>query len=243
MFTARRIFGFVSVGVSISIGSYYQFYCKPINKAKKYQKVVIFGAPGSGKGTQSELIIKNFGFTYVSSGDVFRSEIALGTPLGKEAQNYIDQGRLVPDNLVIGMIKNKLLTSQTKETGWLLDGMPRTEPQAKALSDMGCHPDLVIVLDVPDKVLEERICGRRVDPVTKKIYHMKYNPPPKEIESRLITRSDDTEDMLKTRLVSYHKHRDLITNYYGYNGDMILFIDGNRPVSEIYAEIHKKLTE
>jgi adenylate kinase len=231
------------MGTLTSIASYYQYYKKSASKPKKYNKVLIFGAPGSGKGTQSELIVKDFGYTHVSSGDVFRSEMASKTPLGIEAQKYIDQGELVPDNLVIGMIKNKLLTSSVIETGWLLDGTPRTEPQAKALTEMNCHPDLIIMLNVPDDILVERVCGRREDPVTKKIYHLKYNPPPAGIESRLIIRSDDTEEKLKTRLVSFHQHKNLITNYYVNNGDNVLVIDGNRTTQEVYADIYRKLSE
>lgn len=210
---------------------------------KKYHGVVIFGAPASGKGTQSERIVAKFGHVHMSSGDILRGEVSNGTPLGKQAKGFMDAGKLVPDELVIGMIKNKLLTPEVSKNGWLLDGMPRTQVQAKALDDMGCHPDLIISLEVPDDVLVERVCGRREDPVTKKIYHLKFNPPPPEVVGRLTQRSDDTEDKLRVRLASFHANSGAIISYYKANGDPVLTLDGTRKADEVFGDISKKLSE
>jgi adenylate kinase len=241
MFT-RRKFAAIAFITTLAATGFFQFRKKfEYNKSKYYNRILIIGAPGSGKGTQSELIVKNFGYSHLSSGDIFRSEITAQSPLGKVAQTYIDQGQLVPDTLVISMIQNKL-NSIPVESGWLLDGVPRTLNQAKALLNLGCHPDLVIFLNVPDQILLERVCGRREDPVTKKIYHIKYNPAPDEIVDRLTIRSDDTEEKLRARLVNFHLHHQHLIDYYLYNDNECLIIDGNRPANEVYADIHEKLT-
>ena len=126
-----------------------------------------------------------------------------GTALGKEAKEYMSKGALVPDSVVIGMVKAKLSEPEEKAKGWLLDGFPRTASQAKAMADIGIKADAFVQLEVPDSVLVERICLRRTDPVTGKIYHLKFNPPPADVVSRLVHRSDDNEDSLKERLKQY----------------------------------------
>jgi len=210
---------------------------------KKYRGVIIFGAPASGKGTQSELINQKFGYVHLSSGDILRGEVKNGTPLGKEAKDFMDRGALVPDALVIGMIKNKLLAPEVAKNGWLLDGMPRTQVQAAALDQMGCHPDLIISLEVPDDLLVERICGRREDPVTKKIYHMKFNPPPPEVVGRLIIRSDDTKEKLVPRLQAFHANSNPIIAYYKSHGDEVLTVNGNQKPDQVFALISQKLSQ
>lgn len=136
------------------------------------------------------------------------------------------------------MIKKHLVEAGDK--GWILDGMPRTEVQAKALDAMGCTPEIMFVLDVPDEELVERIVGRRNDPVTGKIYHLKFNPPPKDVESRLKQRSDDTEEKLRPRLVAYHQNLDPIVSYYG---NKVVRIKGNQPSSHVWAILDKHLSE
>ena len=140
-------------------------------------KIIIAGAPASGKGTQCELIREKFGVVHLSTGDMLREASAAGTEVGKLAQEYMSQGKLVPDEVIIGAVKERLAQPDCQQKGWLLDGFPRTGAQAQALVDAGIHADTFIFLDVPDEDLIERVVGRRADPVTGKIYHMKFSPP------------------------------------------------------------------
>jgi len=136
-----------------------------------------------------------------------------------------------------------MLLSQ-KKNGWLLDGMPRTLIQAQGLDEMGCRPNLVISLEVPDDILVERVCGRREDPVTKKIYHLKYSPPPQEIVGRLTQRSDDTPDKLKTRLEVFHSQSaPIISHYENVTKVPVLKVDGTKSKDAIFDVISKKLSE
>lgn len=210
---------------------------------KKYHGVLIFGAPASGKGTQSELITKEFGYVHLSTGEILRSEVKKGSPLGKEARTFMDAGKLIPDNLIISMIKGALEAHEVTHNGWLLDGFPRTDVQAKALEAMGCHPDLIISLEVPDDILMERVTGRREDPVTKKIYHLKYDPPPEDVLGRCTQRSDDTAERLETRLKVFHVQSKPIIDYYRGNDDPILVVDGTAHKDQIYSHIQNKLSE
>ncbi len=134
--------------------------------ATKVHRLIISGAPASGKGTQCEKIIDEFKVPHLSTGDMLRAAVKAGSPLGKEAKAYMDAGKLVPDSLVINLVKEKLATPECVNGGWLLDGFPRTGEQAKALQQANINPDKVILLDVPDAALIERVTGRRTDPVT-----------------------------------------------------------------------------
>ncbi|XP_054809406.1 adenylate kinase, chloroplastic isoform X2 [Prosopis cineraria] len=160
-------------------------------------KIMISGAPASGKGTQCELITKKYGLVHIAAGDLLRAEIATGSENGKRAKEYMEKGRLVPDEIVVMMVKDRLLKPDSKENGWLLDGYPRSLSQATALKKFGFEPDLFILLEVSEDVLVERVVGRRLDPVTGKIYHLKYSPPEnEEIAARLTQRFDDTEEKI-----------------------------------------------
>ncbi len=132
----------------------------------KVRRLIISGAPASGKGTQCEKIIEEFKTPHLSTGDMLRAAVKAGSPLGKEAKAYMDAGKLVPDSLVINLVKEKLASPECVNGGWLLDGFPRTGEQAKALQQANINPDKVILLDVPDSALIERVTGRRTDPVT-----------------------------------------------------------------------------
>ena len=134
--------------------------------ATKVHRLIISGAPASGKGTQCEKIIEEFKVPHLSTGDMLRAAVKAGSPLGKEAKAYMDAGKLVPDSLVINLVKEKLASPECVNGGWLLDGFPRTGEQAKALQQANINPDKVILLDVPDSALIERVTGRRSDPVT-----------------------------------------------------------------------------
>ncbi|KAK4352750.1 hypothetical protein RND71_028268 [Anisodus tanguticus] len=158
-------------------------------------RIMISGAPASGKGTQCELITKKYGLVHIAAGDLLRAEIAAGSENGKQAKEYMDKGQLVPDEIVVTMVKERLNGPDSQEKGWLLDGYPRSSSQSIALKEFGFQPDLFILLEVPEEILVERVVGRRLDPVTGKIYHLKYSPPEtEEIAARLAQRFDDTDE-------------------------------------------------
>lgn len=197
--------------------------------------ILISGAPASGKGTQCELIVEKYGVVHISTGDMLRAAVKAGTQLGVEAKSYMDTGKLVPDDLVISMLKERITQPDCVENGWLLDGFPRTAVQAQALDDAGILPSSVLVLDVNDDVLIERVVGRRSDPVTGKIYHTVFSPATDpEVIARLTQRSDDTEEKARVRLATYYTHAQSIQDHYGY---VLRKVDGNRPKSEVFEEL------
>lgn len=203
--------------------------------------MMISGAPASGKGTQCELIVQKFGLVHISTGDLLRSEVSAGTEIGKKAQEYMSTGRLVPDEVVISMVMTRISQKDAKEKGWLLDGFPRTSAQAQSLEQLNIRPDVYVVLDVPDEILVDRCVGRRLDSVTGKIYHIKNFPPEtEEVMQRLITRSDDTEEKVKSRLQIYKQNFEAILSTYV---DLLKKIDGNRSKVAIFEDISKLLSE
>eukprot|EP01035_Chromulina_nebulosa_P020063 gene20063-26049_t len=207
---------------------------------KKAPKLIIAGAPASGKGTHSEIIKKTFGVIHLSTGDILREAVKEGTELGLKAKGYMDAGQLVPDDLIISAVCDRLRQKDCLEHGWLLDGFPRTGAQARALSDQGLTPDSFVLLHVPEELLVERVTGRRSDPVTGKIYHIKFSPPENdEISSRLIQRSDDTEEKVKIRFKEYLSHVDAVKSLYE---DKIINIDGTVEKSVIWDNIINSLT-
>nr|GEZ56561.1 adenylate kinase, chloroplastic isoform X1 [Tanacetum cinerariifolium] len=158
-------------------------------------KIMISGAPASGKGTQCELITTKYDLVHVAAGDLLRAEVAAGSENGRLAKEYMEKGQLVPDEIVVMMVKDRLSQPDSTEKGWLLDGYPRSSSQATALQAFGFRPDLFILLEVPQEILVDRVVGRRLDPVTGKIYHLTYSPPEtEEIATRLTQRFDDTEE-------------------------------------------------
>ncbi|MFQ6640141.1 hypothetical protein Gotur_016408 [Gossypium turneri] len=184
-------------------------------------KVIISGAPASGKGTQCELITQKYGLVHIAAGDLLRAEVAAASENGKLAKEYMEKGELVPNEIVVMMVKERLLQPDSQQRGWLLDGYPRSSSQAAALEDYGIRPDVFILLDVSEDILVERVVGRRLDPLTGKIYHLKYSPPENdEIASRLTQRFDDTEEkaclifLVKLRLRTHHQNVDAVLSLY-----------------------------
>eukprot|EP01038_Epipyxis_sp_PR26KG_P009956 gene9956-13389_t len=203
-------------------------------------KVIIAGAPAAGKGTQCEVITKEFNLVHLSTGDILRAAVKEGTELGKKAKEYMDSGKLVPDELITGVICDRLKQEDCQTRGWLLDGFPRTESQAAALTNAGMIPDCFLLLDVKEDVLVERVTGRRTDPVTGKIYHLKFNPPENdEIASRLIQRSDDTAEKIIVRFKEFQSHIDNVKSSYA---DKMVCIDGCKSQSEVKSEVLKVLS-
>ncbi|XP_078171264.1 adenylate kinase family protein isoform X1 [Carex rostrata] len=204
-------------------------------------KVMISGAPASGKGTQCEMIVEKYGLVHVSTGDLLRAEVSSGTEIGKKAKEYMDSGKLVPDEIVTDMVVSRLSRQDARTRGWLLDGYPRSYSQAQSLEKMNIRPDIYIVLEVPDEILIDRCIGRRLDPVTGKIYHIKNFPPENEdIATRLITRSDDTLEKVKSRLQTYKKNAEAILPTYL---NLLNKIDGNRTREVVFQEIDSLLKQ
>ncbi|XP_014492296.1 adenylate kinase, chloroplastic [Vigna radiata var. radiata] len=202
--------------------------------------VMISGAPASGKGTQCHLIADKYGLVHIAAGDLLRAEIATGSENGKRAKQYMEQGQLVPDEIVVMMVKDRLLKPDSKERGWLLDGYPRSLSQATALKGFGFEPHTFLLLEVSEDVLVERVVGRRLDPVTGKIYHLKYSPPEtEEIAARLTQRFDDTEEKVKLRLNTHHQNVESVLALYK---DITVKINGNVSKEEVFAQIDSVLT-
>ncbi|OVA04293.1 Adenylate kinase [Macleaya cordata] len=201
-------------------------------------RIMISGAPASGKGTQCELITKKYGLVHIAAGDLLRAEVAAGSENGKRAKEFMEKGQLVPNEIVVMMVKERLLRPDSQASGWLLDGYPRSSSQATALEDFGIRPDLFILLDVPEDILVERVVGRRLDPVTGKIYHLKYAPPETdEIAARLTQRFDDTEE--KLRLQTHHQNVEAVLAIYE---DLTIKIKGDGPKDELFAQIDSALS-
>eukprot|EP00249_Psilotum_nudum_P019838 c27442_g1_i1 orf=92-1018(+) len=204
-------------------------------------KVMISGAPASGKGTQCELILQKHGLIHISAGDLLRAEIAAGTQNGKMAEEYMSNGQLVPPEIVVTLVKDRLAQLDVQEKGWLLDGYPRSLSQAVALETAGIRPDIFIFLDVPDEIIVERVVGRRLDPVTGKIYHLKFSPPENEdIAARLSQRFDDTEAKVKLRLQTDSRNVEGVLATYS---NVLKKVDGGRPKEVVFHDIENLLSD
>ncbi len=191
-------------------------------------RMILVGPPGAGKGTQAARLVETFRIPHISSGDMLRAAVKEGTALGKEADGFMKQGKLVPDDVVIGMILERIKKPDCA-AGFMLDGFPRTRPQAEALdaamTKAGVALDAVVLIEVPDGLLEERAVGRRTDPVTNTIYHLTYNPPPPDVVGRLVHRKDDTSEAVKTRIAKYHSETAPIIPFYMAKG-ILKRVDG-----------------
>ena len=189
-------------------------------------KIIIAGAPAAGKGTQCEYIKQDFGVVHLSTGDILRAAVKDCTELGLKAKGFMDAGQLVPDELITGVICDRLQQPDCLSNGWLLDGFPRTKAQASALATAGIIPDCFVLLDVNEDVLVERVTGRRTDPVTGKIYHMTFSPPEtEEIAARLVQRSDDTEEKIVVRYREFQSHINEVRSSYE---DKMIWVDGTQ---------------
>jgi len=191
---------------------------------------VLFGPPGAGKGTQASRISSLSGKPQVSTGDMLRAAVASGSELGVEAKGYMEAGLLVPDEVIIGLISERLQEPDAV-SGLLLDGYPRTIAQAEALAEVE-EVSVVISIEVPDEAIVERIVGRRMDPETGKIYHIRFNPPPAELSERVIQRKDDNEDTVWNRLSAYHEQTAPLADWYEQR-EVLVRIDGNRSIEAV----------
>lgn len=182
-------------------------------------RLILLGPPGAGKGTQANYIKEKYGIPQISTGDMLRAAVKAGTPLGLEAKKVMDAGGLVSDDIIIGLVKDRLQQSDCAN-GYLFDGFPRTVPQADAMRDAGVAIDYVLEIDVPDSAIVERMSGRRVHPASGRSYHVKFNPPKvegkdDETGEELIQRDDDKEETVLKRLTVYHNQTEVLVKYYG----------------------------
>ena len=181
-------------------------------------KVLLLGAPGAGKGTQAQFIKEAFNIPQISTGDMLRAAIREGTELGKQAQSVMDNGGLVSDELIIGLVKERIAQPDCAN-GCIFDGFPRTIPQAEALQSEGITIDHVIEIDVPDEEIVQRLSGRRQHPASGRVYHVVYNPPKvegkdDETGEELVQRPDDQEQTIRKRLASYHAETSQLVGFY-----------------------------
>lgn len=206
-------------------------------------RMILVGPPGAGKGTQAARLVDTYKIPHISTGDMLRAAKKEGTELGLKAAAFMDAGNLVPDEVVIGMVVERIGKSDCKE-GFMLDGFPRTRPQAEALDEAmsaaGLELDVVLLIEVPDELIVERITGRRSDPETGTIYHLKFNPPPASVADRVVQRKDDTEEACLTRLGKYHSETAPIIPFYEAKG-LLRRVDGNASPDEVTERIKSVL--
>ncbi len=209
--------------------------------------IILLGPPGSGKGTQAKMIAEKYKVKHISTGDILRENVRNGTPLGVEAKKFMDAGKLVPDSLLIDIIKDRLAKPDVK-AGWMLDGYPRTIPQAEALDKilpaLGQKIDVVLNVDVPDAELIKRVTGRRMCKCGT-TYHVQFNPPKvagkcDACGADLYQRADDTEATVKERLQAYHAQTQPLIDFYNKRG-IVANINGTGDIKAIFGNIVKAL--
>ncbi|MBD1391241.1 adenylate kinase [Neiella sp. HB171785] len=208
-------------------------------------RIILLGAPGAGKGTQAQVIMNKFGIPQISTGDMLRAAIKAGTPLGLEAKKVMDAGQLVSDDIIIGLVKERVAQEDCTD-GFLLDGFPRTIPQADAMKDAGISVDYVVEIDVPDEEIVKRMSGRRVHPGSGRTYHVVYNPP--KVEGKddvtgddLVIRDDDQEDTVRKRLGVYHDQTKPLIDFYtaeaAASATQYLKFDGTESVDQVSEKV------
>jgi adenylate kinase len=213
-------------------------------------RIILLGAPGAGKGTQAGFLTKRYNIPQISTGDMLRGAIKAGTELGKMAKAAMDAGKLVTDEIIIGLVKDRIKEDDCKN-GFLLDGFPRTIAQADALKSAGVDIDAVIEIDVPDTEIVKRMSGRRAHLASGRTYHVVFNPP--KVEGKdditgedLVQRDDDKEEVVLDRLKVYHEQTKPLIGYYKEQADKIasltyITVDGTADISEVEAAIVSKL--
>lgn len=208
-------------------------------------RIILLGAPGAGKGTQAQFLMNKYGIPQISTGDMLRAAIKEGTELGKEAKKVMDAGQLVSDELIIGLVKERI-AKEDCVNGFLLDGFPRTIPQADAMKDAGIKVDHCLEFDVPDEVIVDRMSGRRVHPGSGRVYHLVYNPPKvegkdDETGDELVIRPDDEAETVRKRLGVYHEQTQPLVAYYKAEADAgntsFASIDGTQAVEAVSEKL------
>ena len=206
--------------------------------------LILLGAPGAGKGTQAEILVKKLSIPAISTGNMLREAIAAGTELGIKAKQYMDEGNLVPDELIMGIIADRVALPDCAN-GFILDGVPRTLAQAEALEAKGIRIDHVVSIEVDDAVIEGRMTGRRVCPKCGASYHITANPPKMDgicnaCGSELAIRKDDAPETVRKRLTVYHATTEILKEFYGKLGRLCI-VEGNQPIEKANEDILKAI--
>lgn len=209
-------------------------------------KLILLGAPGAGKGTQAEKIVDKFGIPAISTGNILRAALKEGTEMGLKAKTHMEAGQLVPDDVVIGIIKDRLKEKDC-ENGFILDGFPRTIPQAQALEDAGIVIDKVLDIEVPDEKITARMSGRRVCAKCANSYHMLYKKPNVEgvcdaCGGELIQRKDDAPETVQARLKEYHEMTEPLKDFYSNLGKLVI-VEGQEEVADTTALVFAALED
>ena len=207
-------------------------------------KLILLGAPGAGKGTQAEIISKRLNIPTISTGNILREAIKNGTPIGLKAKEFMDNGKLVPDDVIIGIVRERVAREDCAN-GYILDGVPRTIPQAQALEDAGIHFDCVVSIEIADSVIEARMTGRRVCGSCGASFHIAANPPKKEgvcdlCGGELVIRKDDAPETVKNRLMVFHTETEALKDFYRKLG-ILKLVEGDQPIEAATAEILRAL--
>lgn len=206
--------------------------------------LILLGAPGAGKGTQGSQLAERLGIPKIATGDILRAAVRDGTELGRKAKQFMDAGELVPDDVILGLVR-EALRDEAAAGGAIFDGFPRNVAQAESLEGIleneGRTLDAVVVLEVDDDAIVERMSGRRTDPVTGAVYHMSHNPPPAQVSERVVQRPDDQEETVRHRLSVYHQQTAPLISFYESSDAQVHRIDGMRPIEEVQREILERL--
>ncbi len=208
-------------------------------------RIILLGGPGAGKGTQANFIKERYDIPQISTGDMLRAHVKAGTELGKAAKKIMDEGGLVSDDIIMGMVKERIKEDDCKN-GYLFDGFPRTIPQAEALKEAGIPIDAVVEIDVPDEEIVKRMSGRRVHPASGRTYHVVFNPPKEEGKDDvtgepLIQRDDDKEETVLARLKIYHDQTEPLIEFYQKEPVAYIKVNGVGTVDEIRDQIFEGL--
>ena len=211
-------------------------------------RIVLMGPPGAGKGTQAVSISRHYGVPHISTGDMFRAAIASGREVGARARAYMEQGKLVPDDVTMGIVRERLAESDASR-GFVFDGFPRTLPQARELDailgELGHKLDAVVLIEVPEEELVRRAVGRRVCAACNRLWHTEFNPPPAGVCScgaTLAVRPDDCAETVTARLAVYRNQTEPLSDYYGVAG-VLKAVDGSATPAEVEARIFRALGE
>jgi adenylate kinase len=206
--------------------------------------LILLGAPGAGKGTQGALLTDALGAPKIATGDMLRDAVRQGTPLGVQAKAVMDAGQLVSDDIVLGLVRERL-SRPDAAAGAIFDGYPRNAAQAAALdallAELGRRIDAVVYLDVRDDAIVERMSGRRTDPETGTVYHVVHNPAPAGIAARCVQRDDDREHTVRERLEVYRRSTAPLVAHYQQAGVPVHTLDGDRPIDQVQAELLERL--
>jgi adenylate kinase len=206
--------------------------------------LILLGAPGAGKGTQGSQLAERLGIPKIATGDILRAAVREGTELGREAKSFMDAGELVPDSVILGLVR-EALKSDSAKGGAIFDGFPRNVSQAQSLdsilAEQSRRLDAVVVLDVADEMIVERMSGRRTDPDTGQVYHMTHNPPPSGIADRVVQRPDDREETVRHRLEVYASQTAPLIEFYESGDAEVIRVDGTRPIGDVQDEILRRL--